>query len=168
MSEVQKSPSILGKILIAIPYAYGVIDMFFRFSPTLIMNFNLSSYWEGIIDEYFIYYSSLQYLPHIMFLFLYVGIVRSSGDRVSYFIRYNAMQYLILFTAEQLLYDLFLRTCFNYLDTTFTFTVAFLCVVSITLLSLDCVLNILTGRYNEIPIITDAVLVHIGDKRRKS
>ena len=78
------------------------------------------------------------------------------------------MQYLILFTAEQLLYDLFLRTCFNYLDTTFTLTVAVLCVFSITLLSMDCILNILMGRYSEIPIITDAVLVHIGDKRRKS
>ena len=168
MSDVQRPSSIIEKCLICIPDLYGVIDMFFRFSPTLIMNFELTSYWEGIIDEYFVYYSNLQYLPHIMFLFLYVGIVRNSSKRINYFLQYNAMQYLILFTAEQLLYDLFLRTCFNYLDTTFTLTVAVLCVFSITLLSMDCILNILMGRYSEIPIITDAVLVHIGDKRRKS
>ena len=168
MIRPKQITSLLVRVLITFPYLYGMIDMIFRFCPPILLNLEVTPFWQEIIEEYFVYYNMLQYIPHFLFLGLYAGIVRSSNKSISYFLKYYSMQYLVLFTAEQLVYDIFLRTCFTYLDTPFALTMAFVCVASINLLAIDCVISIIQGRYTEIPLITDAVLVHIGDRRNSN
>lgn len=166
---MQKSSSrpIFQKFLLIMPYLFGLIDMIIRFFPIFILNYVTTIKNLIIMQKILIIYAtSFQYLPHLLFTTLYIGVVRGRIRDFSYFIKYHIMLYLVLFTFEQLLYDLFVRICFNYFDTSFGLSGAVICLSIICLLALDCIIQILQGRYTDIPLITDAVLVHLGDKRK--
>ena len=163
----KSSRSLVQKFLLVLPYLFGLIDMIIRFFPIFILNYvttikNLITMQKILI----IYATNFQYLPHLLFTGLYIGIVRSQIREFSYFVKYHIMLYLVLFTFEQLLYDLFVRLCFNYFDTSFGLSGAVICLSIICLLALDCIIQISRGRYTDIPLITDAVLVHLGDRRK--
>ena len=155
----------IERILLTLPYLFGMVDMGLRLSPTFILNMDLDFYTRYLLDEFYFYYTNFQFLPHILFLGLYMGVIRGRLGRFSYFSEYHVMQYLVFFTGEQFIYDIYMRICFNYIDTYFAFTTGSAVLLAFYLLSLDCLMNIILGRFNNIPLITDAVLVHIGDHR---
>lgn len=165
MPQKKHSISLIGKFLLSLTYLSGIIDMLFRFVPPLAATFTLSDgLWDIMINMYDLY-TVLQYLPHILFMGLYVWVIRAPRDKFSYFTKYHVMHYLVLFTAEQLLYDFFIRISFAYFGSNLAFGVGLSFFTLISAVSIECISNVFSSNYVTIPIVTDAVLVHIGDER---
>ena len=165
MPPKKNSISLIAQFLSSLTYLSGIIDMLFRFVPALAATFTMSdATWDFMINIYDLY-TVLQYLPHILFMGLYVWVIRAPRDKFSYFTKYHVMHYLVLFTAEQLLYDFFVRISFAYFGTNLALGVGIFCFTLIAAVSVECISNVLLANYVTIPLVTDAVLVHIGDER---
>ena len=160
--------SLLARLFLIIIYLYGSVDMFLRFLPALIVNFEVSNEMYAILRVVYKIYSSYQYAPHVIFTFLYAGVIRYQRAPYPYFTRYHVMHYLVLFTGEQLFYDIFIRLTYIKLESRLTLSCGIIFLLMILFLAVDCMISVVRYKYMEIPIVTDAVLTHIGDERKDS
>lgn len=156
-----------AKFLLILVYLYGSLDMFLRFLPALIASFEISDDWYMILRSIYKVYYAYQYFPHILFTVLYAGIIRYQRAPYPYFIKYHVMHYLVLFTGEQFFYDIFIRLTYIKLESKLTLSCGIIFLLLILFLAMDCIVSVIRENYMEIPIVTDAVLTHIGDQRKK-
>ncbi|AFZ79906.1 hypothetical protein BEWA_027550 [Theileria equi strain WA] len=133
----------------------------------ILANFDIPSTLKSIIrTSLFIssVYSSVPFLSQILFSSIYLTFVKKNQLNIHYFIRYNFLQGLILSTFQQVMSMLFLNVYPLHIYDDFVSQVLFFTALFTSYGSvLYSGIFALIGKFPDLPILSDAVKMHIGD-----
>jgi hypothetical protein len=127
--------------------------------------------------EILFYYNIIPYLNYILFFGSYFVLIYYRVVPMSYFVRYNIMQGLLIFIASSLVTSLYYTAfTFSTYETSSSFINLFFNSIiqyiftSITIgtagVLVYCIISSIFGKYSKIPFISDSLVWHIGDKEK--
>ena len=146
------------RLFAALLYIFPLIDVF-PFSQFIFQQFPQLAFIYLPLQPLIAFYSGFPFAGFIIFLLLFMAVVRN--ERISYFIRFNAMQSIligILLILCQLALGILVRGLGDGLLVETLYNVIFLGTLAACFY---CIIQSALGRYAEIPTISEAAYTQI-------